>query len=292
MASLTAEVGLPCGDLLGEGPWWSVRDQALWRVDIQGKLLHRWEPSTGAEKSWQLGEPIGCFVPCENERYGIAGLKSGIAFIDLETGNVLPLIDPEPDWPDNRFNDGKCDRSGRLWAGTMDDNEAAGAVGGFYRLDRDGSVHPQLSDITTSNGLGWSPDNKTFYYTDSGVRTIWAYDFDAEAAIISNQRVFVTDTDCSPDGLTVDSEGFVWGAKWGGSRVVRYDPDGQIERTIDVPASRVTSVSFGGPELETLYITTARWGTADKEPLAGHLFHCAPGVQGLAEVPYAGSPQP
>ncbi len=285
MTSWPVSVALECSDLLGEGPWWSVADQLLWRVDIQGKKLHRWSPSSGDQKTWNLDEPIGCFVPCADGQHGIAGLQSGIVLIDLETGEVKPIAEPEPQYPENRFNDGKCDRAGRFWAGTMDDSEAGDAIGSFYRLDNDGGVQLQLHSIITSNGMGWSPDNRTFYYTDSGVRTIWAFSFDPESGSISNQRAFVMDGDYAPDGLTVDAEGFVWSAKWGGSRIVRYDPDGKAERTIELPVSRPTSVMFGGAELERLYITSARWGLGDSEPLAGHVFECDTGVRGLPESP-------
>ena len=203
-------------------------------------------------------------------------------------------MDPEPDKLGNRFNDGAVDRQGRFWAGTMGGGDPVGAL---YRLDQDQSIRTMVTDIKISNGLGWSPDNKTMYYADTGYRTIWAYDFDPATGAIENRRDFAAvpekEGDGAPDGLTVDSEGCVWSARWGGWKIVRYDPAGKIEREVAIPAERITSVMFGGPTLEDLYVTSARIDFDEKtdnanQPHAGGLFRLQPGVRGLPETEYGG----
>jgi sugar lactone lactonase YvrE len=286
----TARVALNCADQLGEGPWWCFREHVLWRVDIHGCTLHRWNPETGEQQSFKFGEPIGCFVPCTDGIHGIAGFQSGLALVDLTNGTVGTHCNPEPDLTENRFNDGKCDREGRLWAGTMDESAEAIPRGSLYRVVSGHDPVLVLSGVITSNGLGWSPDDRVMYYADSGIRTIWRFDFGSDGSL-SNRRIFATDHDCVPDGLTVDAEGYVWSAKWDGNRVVRYSPSGGIDLTIEVPTPRPTSVMFGGPELDQLYITSAKAGLTDPDPLAGHLFVAEPGMQGLPETRYDRSPR-
>ena len=282
-------VALEARDELGEGPWWSVAEQALWRVDIQGRMVHRWSPDSGAARRWSLPSEVGCVVPAGAAR-AIVGLRSGLAALDLESGSLTPLADPEPLLPGNRFNDGKCDRRGRLFAGTMDDSEQKPA-GSLYRLDLDGSLSRVVEGVTISNGLGWSPDDTTMYYTDSAARTIWAFDYDPETGEMSGRRDFARDNDCFPDGLTVDAEGFVWSAKWDGGRLVRYAADGSVDRVIQMPVRRPTSVSFGGAGLDLLYVTSARTGLSEEERSAtpaGSVLVVEPGARGLAEQRYGG----
>jgi len=288
------ELVLDCKNTLGEGPMWSVREQALYWVDIMGHAVHRLDPATGAHERHDIGQPVGTVVLRASGGFVLA-LQDGLFFWD-RTDGLQKIVDPEPDKPGNRFNDGAVDRQGRFWAGTMALGNG-GAVGALYRLDTDHSVHKMVSDIKISNGLGWSPDNKTMYYCDTGYRTIWAYDFHPATGAIENRRNFAVVPDDAgeggPDGLTVDSEGFVWSARWGGWKIVRYDPAGKIEREVSIPAARVTSVMFGGPNLDELYVTSARLGfdeTTDNEtqPHAGGLFRLNPGVQGLPETEYGG----
>lgn len=279
------EVALAASDELGEGPWWSVADEALWRVDILSHQLHRWEPRSGQSTSWTIGEPIGFAVPVDGGGV-IAGVGSRFALVDLATGSQETLAHVERQRTDLRLNDGKTDRRGRVWAGTMTDDDSP--TGAFYRLEHDGEVFRALDGISVSNGLGWSPDNHTMYYTDSGPRTIWAFDFDEATGDVSNQRIFATDDDCYPDGLTVDAEGGVWSAKWGGSRVVRYDVDGTVTEQIATPVTQPTSCMFGGPDLDVLYVTTAAVGLEPGEVAAtpaGSVLAVRPGVRGLAESP-------
>lgn len=279
----TLEVVLQARDVLGEGPWWSVRNQVLWRVDILGHLLHSWNPRSDKIETWDIGDDVGFAVPVD-DTHALVGLRSGIDVVDLETGGRT-ILAPNPGPGASRFNDGKTDKRGRVWAGTIvnDQNVPDGAFG---CLERDGfRVH--LDAMGISNGLGWSPDDRTMYVTDSAVRTIWAFDFDIDTATLDNRRVFATDHDCEPDGLTVDAEGGVWSAKWGGGRVVRYDPDGTVTASIEAPVSRPTSCMFGGAELDTLYVTSARAGLDEAEKSstpAGSVLAVVPGVRGLPEV--------
>ena len=279
---------------LGEGPTWSTREQALYWVDILGKRLHRLDPATGDTTSWDTEEMVGAAVERESGGFVLAQ-ASGFYTWSSESGRT-PLVDPEADKPGNRFNDGAVDRQGRLWAGTMAIKEGA-PVGSLYRMDPDLSVTKMVSDVTVSNGLGWSPDDRIMYYCDTGARTIWAYEFDSSTGEIANQRAFAVVPDepeeGGPDGLTVDAEGCVWSARWGGWKVVRYDPDGAVEREVAVPSARVTSAMFGGPDLDQLYLTTARIGfdpavDVERQPHAGGVFALAPGVKGLPETPFKG----
>lgn len=277
------EVVLHGEDELGEGPWWSVRDQTLWRVDILGHLVHSWSPETGETARWDLGEDVGFAVPAGPAQV-VAGLRRGIVLANLETGDHVELAGL-PGTGAGRLNDGKTDRRGRVWAGTIVDDQDI--RDGAFGLLKDGGFLTKLDGMGISNGLGWSPNNDTMYVTDSAVRTIWAFDFDAESATLENRRVFAMDSDCAPDGLTVDAEGGIWSAKWGGSKVVRYDPDGSISETVHAPVAQPTSCMFGGRELDTLYVTSARVGLDETERSstpAGSVLAVQPGVRGLPEV--------
>ena len=206
------------------------------------------------------------------------------------------LAEPESDKPGNRFNDGKTDRQGRMWGGTMGDVHCDHPIGSLYRLGADLTPVRVDQGIRCSNGLGWSPDSKTMYFTESFRYRILAYDFDAATGNVSNRRVFVSlaqHESAFPDGgLTVDAEGYVWSAQPMFGRLARYSPGGELERVIELPVSRGTSVRFGGPNLDVLYVTTMRETLSEEqlaeEPLAGSLLALRPGVKGLAETPFSG----
>ena len=271
--------------LVGEGPVWDDRRQALWWIDVKDPRLFRYDPASGENLELNMPERIGCIAL----RAGgglIGAFVTGFKWIDPETGAVTPIVDPEPDRPGNRFNDGKCDRRGRLFAGTMDNAEIE-CTGTLYRLDPDLSVQVMCTGVHLSNGLGWSPDDRVLYYTDSLRRTIWAYDYDLEIGAMANRRTFarVPEEAGVPDGLCVDADGYVWSAHWGGWRLTRYAPDGRVERVVKMPVPQPSCPAFGGPDLDVLYVSSAaiEMTPADfaKAPDGGGLFALDLGVRGL-----------
>jgi sugar lactone lactonase YvrE len=286
--------------LIGEGPVWSVETQRLYWADIVGKQLNIFNPTDGSNQTFTLPELVTSVSPRQGQGQGGAGgliltLRNSFAFFEPATGKLDVLAEPEPDKPGNRFNDGKCDRQGRLWAGTMGDVDWDSPIGNLYRFGADGKPVRMEEAICCSNGLGWSPDSKTMYFTESFRHRIFAYDFDAATGNISNRRIFTSlepHESAFPDGLTVDAEGFVWSAQPMFGRLARYAPNGKLERVIELPVSRGTSVMFGGPNLDVLYVTTMRATLTEaqlaEEPLAGSLLALRPGVTGIAETPFAG----
>lgn len=283
---------VPTRAFLGEGPFWLEAEQKLAMVDILAPSIIFADPYDGVFQSYPLPELTGAVVA---RRSGglLAAMQTGIKAIDLSTGTIHTLAAPEASKPGNRFNDGKCDRRGRFWAGTLAIDTTPGH-GALYRLDQSGECKSMDSGFHVSNGLGWSPDDKTFYFTDSGVRRIYAYDFNLDAGTITNRRIFaeVPETSGVPNGLTVDAEGFVWSALWDGWSVTRYDPKGRIDRVINLPVPRPTSCTFGAKDLKTLFITSARIRLSVQQlaeaPLSGSVFALEPGVRGLPETPFAG----
>ena len=284
------KTAIDSNNILGEGPWWSVEEQAFYWIDIKAPKLLRWDPQTNMQKEWELPAEVGAFVRASGNK-GVVALQSGIAYIDLETGEFTPITDPEADKPWNRFNDGKCDRRGRFWVGSMD-NEEVRTSGTLYRIDADHSVTPFKSPVGISNGLGWSPDNTIMYYADSPAKCIYAYDYDIETGGATNERILVDVDKGVPDGLTVDSQGYIWNAQWGAWRVVRYAPDGSTDFILDMPVSQATSCCFGGPDLKDLYITSASIGLSEEDlttqPEAGNVFVARVEVAGLPESKFAG----
>jgi len=277
---------------LGEGPVWCPEEQALYWVDILSRTVNRFDPETGANRVWHVPDLVGCMA-LRDSGGAILALRHGLVALDFDTGAVSPVAEPAGLTDEVRFNDGKCDRRGRFFAGTMHNPETAGQ-GHLYRFDPEGSLHTVEEGITTSNGLGWSPDDTVFYYTDTMQHAIHAYDYDIETGAISNRRVFaeVPDETGRPDGLTVDSAGYVWGTHWEGWRVTRYAPDGSVDKVVEVPVARPTSCNFGGRDLSTLYVTSAAMdGIFPKdpgEPLAGGIFAIPCDVPGLPEPRFAG----
>jgi L-arabinonolactonase len=278
--------------LVGEGPVWDDRRQVLWWIDVKDPRLFRYDPASGANREFGMPERIGCIALREGGGM-IGAFMSGFKWIDPDMNAITPLVDPEPDRPGNRFNDGKCDRRGRLFAGTMD-NVEVDCTGTLYRLDPNLSVHVMITDVHLSNGLGWSPDDRTLYYTDSLRRTIWAYDYDLDTGAIANRRVFARVPDAAgvPDGLCVDVQGGVWSAHWGGWRLTRYAPDGRIDRVVEMPVPQPSCPAFGGPDLDVLYVSSAAidMTPADfaKAPDGGGLFTLDVGVRGLPVHRFAG----
>ncbi|WP_205648881.1 SMP-30/gluconolactonase/LRE family protein [Acuticoccus kandeliae] len=285
-------VAIPSSAFLGEGPHWDSRTGELIWVDILAPAVIRGDVATGTAKVLPVDDIVGVAVPRAKGGFLLA-TQNGIKTFDPETGVSTLFADPEADRPGNRFNDGKCDRRGRFWVGSLALNTTPDR-GALWRVDSDGSAVRMDDRIHVSNGLGWSPDDRTFYFTDSGRRTIYAYDFDIAAGTVANRRIFaeITEASGTPDGLTVDAEGFVWCAHWDGWCVTRYDPDGKVERVIDLPVPRPTSCVFGGADLSTLYVTTARIrlsaGELKEAPLSGSVFAIHTNIKGLPETPFAG----
>lgn len=272
--------------LLGEGPLWSPRQDAVYFVDIRGSRILRHGLSDCSQAVWDLDDAACWLVESADGDGFIAGLRSRRVVrlrLRLEPGQATvaeEIARIEPDMPGNRLNDGKADRQGRLWVGSMDDAEEAPA-GSFYRIDGDGSVTRVDQSYTVANGPALSPDGRTIYHTDSAARTVYAFDIGADGGL-SGKRVHIrfTEADGYPDGMTCDAEGGLWIAHWDGARVSRFRPDGTLDRAIALPVSRVTSCVFAGPDLDRMFITTAAHGR-DEELLAGALFECDPGVRGL-----------
>lgn len=269
---------------LGEGPIWT--GNALWFVDIKGHSIHRYDPATTEALTVSAPEQVTFLAPLADGSGFVAGLKSGLYRFNPLTG-FLPIVAVEAPELDNRPNDATVDAEGRLWFGTMHDGEE-NKSGSLYRLDAAGVARLDR-DICITNGPCISPDGKTFYHTDTLEKTIYAFDL-AEDGLLSNKRVFVkiaVGDDVYPDGSVVDSEGYLWTALWGGFGAIRFSPQGEAVARIELPAPNVTKPCFGGPDLKTLYFTTARKGLSDETlaqyPLAGGVF--------AVEVPVAGQPQ-
>jgi sugar lactone lactonase YvrE len=268
--------------LLAEGPIWDARDGSLLWVDILRHEIHRYDGQDRVIA--RLPDPVGA-VAVRSLGGLVAATGMGIAVVD---GEWIATVDRG-----DRMNEAKCDPAGRLWAGTLTNDHVPGASG-LYRLDADRRIAPVLEDVTLSNGIGWSPDGATMYYVDTPTEAVDAFDFDAGTGAVSGRRrlVDLRDVPGRPDGLTVDAEGAVWVAMARGWAVRRFLPDGTPDAVVEVPASKVTSCTFGGPALDELYITTACFGLDERElaaqPHAGAVFRCRPGVAGLPAGEYAG----
>ena len=279
--------------LLGEGPTWSPRDGCLYWVDILTPAVHCYDVLKGQNTESKLGSMVSVAIPKATGGLLVA-TPSGLMTLDLAHKTLLPFCHPESERPGNRYNDGKCDRLGRLWIGTLDMGTAANR-GQLFRVDSDASWRKMDSGFTVANGLGWSPDDRHMYFTDTPRRTIYRYDFDLLAGTIRNRQPFITldGRDGTPDGLTVDEQGCLWVAVWDAWRVSRYSPDGRELLRIRMPVPRPTSCCFGGANLDTLYVTSASVRLNEAAllaaPQSGSLFAIRiPGVRGLPETTFAG----
>ncbi|GAC1446036.1 MAG: SMP-30/gluconolactonase/LRE family protein [Chloroflexota bacterium] len=278
--------------VVGEGPVWDSAEGSLVWVDIPAGRVHRYNPRTGENSTITVSQPVGAAVPRASGGLVLA-VRDGFAALDTTTGQMQMIADVEADNPKNRMNDGNCDSSGRFWAGTMEFDGAPGQ-GSLYRLNTDHTVHRVLSDLAISNGIDWSPDNRTMYFVDTRTHGVDVFDYDSQSGAIENRRRLVTipEDKGSPDGMRVDSEGCLWVALWGGWAVHRYTPTGELERVVPVPASCVSCCAFGGADLTDLYITTASRdltpGERKDQPHAGGLFRYRPDVVGKAPFSYGG----
>ncbi len=281
-----------CRNVLGEGPVWDDVARVLWWIDIAKPALQRLDPATGKVDAWTLPGTVGAFVLRRDGGFLFA-FRHGLAFVDAPGAEPRPIPAPGARLDAGRFNDGKCDRAGRFWVGTLD-RKLKEPVGELYRIGPDLSVTTVDRGFTISNGMAWSPDGRTMYFADTPSRTIFAYDFDAATGAATGRRMFVRfdDRPGRPDGCTIDAEGFLWSARVDGGCIDRYAPDGRLDRSLALPVTKPTCCAFGGPDLATLYITTATLGIAPDllaaQPLAGSLFAAEVGVRGIPEVRFAG----
>lgn len=290
MKNFTADLIADTAGGLGEGPFWDAASQRLLFVDIEGRYVGRLEPRTGTLEKWPFAfrPSLVTTVTGTPERLLVGG-EQGIGFLDTSNGEWSLLCDPEADRPDNRFNDGACDHLGNLWAGTMS-LQGQAEQGALYRISPDGNNETAAQPVTISNGIDWSPDRTRMYYIDTPTGKVDLFTFDPATGQVDNRRTafVVPEENGRPDGCCVDAEGMLWVAHFFGRAVRCYHPDtGEVLATVDVAAKNVTSCCFGGPDLEMLYITTARIATQPEEletwPHAGGLFACRVGVKGLPQ---------
>lgn len=278
---------------LGEGPLWDVDEQRLYWIDSFDGRVFRCTADGREVRAWDVPQKIGSM--CLRRSGGaVVSLARGFHFLDFATGEVSLIADPEPDKPHNRLNDGKVDRQGRFVAGSMDTLEA-GPNGALYRLDADLKLTRLEAGIIVSNGPCWSPDGDTFYFSDTWSGQISAYDYDVATGTPGGKRRFCGGLDNGGgfDGATVDAEGCLWSAHVYAGQLVRYRPDGEIDRIVDMPVKKVTSVMFGGPELDVLYVTSMAKPPLprfpDDGPMRGALFAIyGLGVRGVPEARFAG----
>ncbi len=282
---------------VGENPLYDeARDRLFW-IDVRGTpAIHAITLSTGAEMTWPMREDIGSIALAGDDRLLVA-LRSGFAFFDCSSGAMTPIVDPEPDLPHNRLNDGKCDAAGRYWCGSMNP-ESGTADGNLYVLERDLRCRKVLDDLLTPNGMAWSDDGATMYLADTRRGHIYAFTFDAAAGTLGERRIFADlgAMPGGPDGATLDADGFLWSAQFDGGCLVRYAPDGVMDRVVRLPVSKPTACGFGGPSYRLLYVTTATRGLDDDdlraEPLAGRMLVLDVGVAGRPPIPFLSTAQP
>jgi sugar lactone lactonase YvrE len=281
---------------LGEATYWDPKAEVLWWIDIYGPTIHRYDPATGKDGTWQAPEYLGTLSVREKGGL-VVTMASGFYFFDPASGKFDKIVDPEADIADTRFNDGKTDRRGRFWSGTMWEAppKPPAKIGALWRMDADRSVHKIIDHVGCSNGLAWSPDNRVMYFTDSHTNLILAYDFDAATGNATNRRVFA---DLSKDGYivdgsTVDAEGNYWATIPFKGKILGFDAGGKLVESIDMPCDLPTCCEFGGRDLDTLYVTSAVYSavkrdmTGQKNP--GGLFAIRGlGVRGLPLVPFGG----
>lgn len=269
---------------LGEGALWDYKNNRLLWVDIEKGILNIYKPDSRENTKYDMGKRIGTVVPIDTGGVAVA-LEDGIYTYNFELKELVKRTDPE-NKPENRFNDGKCDPSGRFWAGTMP--MRGGGKGALYQVDENFNSKKMIDEVSISNGIVWTPDKKKMYFIDTPTRTVVAYDYNDQTGEISSPKTIITVPENlgQPDGSTLDAEGKLWIGMWGGGCVTRWDPEsGELLQKIDIPAINVTSCAFGGPDLDILYITTASAWMDDeakkKYSQAGMVFSVKPGVKGL-----------
>lgn len=293
-SSMPVDLVLRAGALNGECPGWDDRRHKLFWIDIRGPALHLFDPATRKDTAWELPAWVGCFS-LDRDGNAVVALSTGLYHMTLETGALKPLAHAPFDSRRFIFNDGRCDPRGRFFAGTMylplkpGDQSDEPKASPLWRHDGDGRWTAVTDPVKTSNGLAWSPDGRTMYHSDTDPKVIWAYDYDLATGTPSNKRVFakidVEDGQGGPDGASVDSEGFYWCAVFANSALLRFDPDGRLERRVSMPVKYPTMPTFGGPDLTTIFVTSATWPKPAEwraeRPDEGGLFALEAPVPGL-----------
>jgi len=286
-------------NILGEGVLWCERTRRVLWTDIHGAKLWCLVPDTGQVQSWSMPDRVGSFALTQDDDTLLLGLASALAFFHLETGTLTPICEVEPELASTRINDGRCDRQGRFVFGTLNEDPSRERIGSFYRIGPDLRLERlPLGGVAIPNSICFSPDGARMYYCDSLSKRIRCCDYGPSSLEFAGDKVFVdlASSAGEPDGSTIDADGYLWNAQWGASRVVRFSPEGDIERVVPVPASQPSCVAFGGTGLSTLFITTARAGLAEgvleRDRFAGSLFSVElRDVRGLPECRFAGAPQ-
>lgn len=284
---------------LGECAIWCDITQNLYWTDIEGSAIFRWQMSSGEVRRWSLPDRVGCFALCTRPTQLLLGLSHGVALFDMEREVLSPVVPVEPENPTTRINDGRCDRQGRFVFGMYNQAADKAPIGHFYRVDADLNVERlPLPAVATANSIAFSPDGDLIYFTDTPTRQIHRAAYFADGRIGAPEPFVVLSAEDTgnPDGAAIDADGGLWSARWGGSSVVRYDSIGKETDRIDVPVSQATCPAFGGPDLNRLFITTARTGldaaALEGEPAAGGVFSVAPGWRGLPESRFVSTKQP
>ncbi len=286
------EIVVPGGASLGENPLWSAHDQLLYWLDIEGRRIHRYNPSSGDDADTEIATRPGSIALTDEPGRLLVATENEVGWFEFGRPHVSSWQTLEPGGTGNRLNDGRTDRSGRFWVGSMyQDTAARRSTGLLHRLDGDGRTTTFRTEIGVSNGIAFSPDGRTMYFADSPRRTVWSYDYDPDSGDPHNERVFVdlADLDGFPDGACVDAEGCYWMAGVYGWRLYRFTPGGRLDRTIELPVARPTMPAFGGPDLDVLYVTSIRAGgpVDERDAEAGGVLALDVGVSGIAETPFA-----
>ena len=282
-------------DMLGECPIWDSRLGLLYTIDIDGRTVHRTDPSTGATDGHSLAGRPGSMALTRQENVLLVAVEDGVVWLDWVTGRVTPWVELATGGPNNRLNDGACDRSGRFWVGTMHE-DATESSGRLHRLESTGESFSERGDVGVPNGLAFAPDGETMYYADSLARAAWAYDYDASDGSVSGERLIADFTDLpgTADGATVDEDGCYWIACVFGSAIARITPAGRVDRIVEVPVDKPTKPAFGGSDLGTLFLTSIGGGGSHEryaDPgLNGRLLAIDVGVRGVDEPWYGGPP--
>jgi len=286
---------IPCANILGEGVQWNHREQAVWWTDIKSNKIFRYHLASKQLQTWNTPEPVGCFAFAEDDERIVLALASGFAWFDKATGDIEWIAKPEAHLVGNRLNDGRVDRQGRFWVGSIvEQSNTPEQSASLFCLNTEGQASQHLTGLAISNSLCWSLDSKKLYHADSPTHQIKVYEFDPHTGKLGDGKLFVqTASHVDPDGSCVDAEGYLWNAEWGGGRLVRYTPEGNEDFVLPKLVSQPTCMAFGGDDMNLLFVTSARIGLSDEalaeQPQAGNLFIYRTNFKGVNECWYKAS---